>query len=186
MNIFNVRETENSVYELLAKSPQKLNAQNELDVSTEGVKNLMPETWREISNFQGKFSASYLRFRYARSDARILIARRAGKIMHVQWVVPASHIGQRYSFVAPGRWAIISCLTAESCRGMGIYPAMLQAVMRSGISSSYLIWADNRNVASIRGIKAAGGRLFGTFKQKKYLKGVLSTVTFKSVVKDSD
>lgn len=182
--LFSATTTENSVYEFRGVHEHEITALCELSVSIERVNGLRYKTWTEIYRVLGAFATIYLHLRYSRSDARILIARRDGAIAHLQWIVPESHIGKRYSFVSPGGWAVISCLTAEDCRGMGIYPAMLQLVVKSGISKTYLIWADNRNVASIRGIERAGGHFIGSFIQRKRLKGLVSKVIFEKAVDD--
>jgi hypothetical protein len=69
-------------------------------------------------------------------------------------------------------------LTVEGARGLGIYPWALQAVMQSGISNQYLIWAEEGNIASLKGIEKAGGKYVTSFIKTKQLYGLVSRIVY--------
>jgi len=138
-----------------------------------------PLQWRELKQLQGQFDVLYLRLRYGSPNTYILLAYVEESLAHVEWIVPASRIKSRYSFVSEGSHTIISCLTASCFRGLGIYPAQLGRVIKSAIpSDKYWIWTTSDNTSSIKGIQKAGGIKVLEFVQEKLFWGCISHIEY--------
>ena len=138
--------------------------------------------WRQLKELQGFFSVRYLKFRYGSRNTYILLAYVEKKLVHVQWIVPAKRINRRYPFVTEDSYCIISCLTSQEFRGLGIYPSKIQHVVRSNIlAKSFWIWTACTNIASLKGITKAGGIKVGEFRQRKWFWGGISRIRYFSI-----
>jgi hypothetical protein len=162
----------------LPKTPREtFQAKIKLDTQFLRVNSLTDDQWKLIRKAQGCFSTLYLKCRYGSPQTCILLAF-VGKILaHIEWVVPAHRIKSRYPFVSDGSYAIISCLTAQSFRGLGIFSSQIQKVVASNISAeTFWIWAASTNIPSLKGIHKAGGVKVGEFIQKKWFWGCFSRI----------
>ena len=90
-----------------------------------------------------------------------------GDLIHTSWVYTSAE----YSLepfcrldLKKGEVEIVNCFTVEKCRGLGIYPYMIQFLSRlqfeKGIERVYMM-ADHKNHASQRGIIKAGLKPLG-------------------------
>jgi len=137
------------------------------------------EHWRQVGQLQGRLAVSYLKFRYGSANTYVLLAYFGEELVHAEWIVPAEKIKGRYPFVADGSYSIISCLTLQSFRGLGIYPSQIQKVVKSNIQAeTFWIWTASTNAQSLKGIGKAGGIKVGEFVQKKWLWGCISHIEY--------
>jgi hypothetical protein len=135
--------------------------------------------WKQLKQLQGKFAVTYLKLRYNSPDTRILLAFCEGKLIHVEWVVPAKKIQRRYHFVTENSYLIISCLTSPDFRGKGVYPSQLRRVVESSIpTDTYWGLAESKNIPSLKGIHKAGGVKVGEFIQKRWFWGCFSRIRY--------
>lgn len=134
---------------------------------------------KQIRAQQGKFAAYYLKLKYGSLKTYILLAYAGECLTHVQWIVPAGKIKARYPFVTENSYSIISCLTAESFRGLGIYPSQIQKVVQSDIPARiFWIWAPSTNTPSLKGIRKAGGIKVAEIVQKRWFWGCISHIEY--------
>lgn len=136
---------------------------------------------QKVRSLQGRLATFYLHTVYGRTGTHILLIWHEKELAGVLWVVPGRVIRKRYAFVAENASAIISCVTSPSHRGRGLYPLGIQQVASSGLANRYFIWAHDSNLASLRGIEKAGGRMIGRFRRTRWLRGVISKVEYRSV-----
>jgi hypothetical protein len=135
--------------------------------------------WKEVKQLQGNLGVQYLKLRYGSPDTYMLLAYVGGELSHVEWIVPYRKIKSRYSFVSKDSYSIISCLTSQKYRGLGIYPGQIQKVIQSGISAPmFWIWTMSTNIASLKGICKSGCVKVGEFLQKKWFWGIISQVEY--------
>ena len=150
-----------------------------VDTEIVRIKHLTALQWYRLKRLQGQLNVLYLRLRYGSAETRVLLAYSEGTLVHVEWIVPARKIRGRYPFVSGGSYAIISCLTLPTFRGLGIYPSQIQRVVKSSIATEkFWIWSACSNAASLRGICKAGAEKVGRFIHKKWLYGTISSVRF--------
>lgn len=135
--------------------------------------------WKGIEALAGQFSTSYLRWFYGSRRTVLLLIAEEQRVVAVLWVVPGEKIRRRYHFVTPESSAIIACVTHPSCRGLGLYPAGIRTIAVSGHSPRYFIWAHKANTASLRGIMKAGGVKFGEFTRVRWLRGLMTSISFR-------
>jgi hypothetical protein len=134
---------------------------------------------RQIKKLQGRLAVTYLKWRYGSEDTYVLLAYYKDRLVHIEWVVPAQKIKARYPFINDNSYAIISCMTCENFRGLGIYPSQIQEVVKSEIpSSKFWIWTPFNNKASLKGIAKSGAKEAGEIIQKKRLWGLFSSVQY--------
>lgn len=140
------------------------------------------DDWTSIRELQGKSASRYLKLRYGAPETRLMLLSDFTGLLALLWVVPGHRIRGKYSFVALKSFAIISCVTRPTARGRGLYPSGIRFIAASGLSDAYYIWAHKSNVASLKGIEKAGGRLIGSFVRERWLKGLYVKLRFKAVV----
>lgn len=171
--------TKHEVFVLPANYTQEIHPEVQVETKLLRLDEVRAEQWRQLVQLQGRFVVSYLRFRYGAADTRLLLAFVGGKFAHVQWIVPAYKLKSRYYFIPDDSYSIISCMTAETFRGLSICPSQIQKVTTSEISTeSFLIWAESTNVPSLRGIRKAGGIKVGEFIKKKWLWGCICCIEY--------
>lgn len=120
--------------------------------------------WKVVSRLNGIVSTIYLRLRYGSPETHLYFGSVNGNIVHVEWIVPSKKIKSRYPFVRDGSFFIISCVTESAFRGKRIYPNQICKVVGSEIKTDvYWIAAAQSNIASLKGIKRAGGRKAGEY-----------------------
>lgn len=178
-------EEKNIVFNLLpGQISTTVCAAAKVDTKLVQMNQLTPLQWRELKQLQGQFGGTYLRFRYGSPYTYILLAYVEKTLAHIEWIVPAGKIRARYPFVTEGSYSIISCLTARNFQGLRIYSSQLQHITKMGISNNeYWIWADEENLASLKGIKRAGAVEVGSFLQRKWLWGLISKIDYQSRAK---
>lgn len=135
--------------------------------------------WKGIEALAGRFSTFYLRLFYGSRRTALLLVMEEERVVAVLWVVPGKRIRRRYHFVSQESSAIIACVTHPSCRGLGLYPAGIRAIAASGHSPRYFIWAHKTNAASLKGIMKAGGVKFGEFTRVRWLRGLMTSISFR-------
>jgi len=140
----------------------------------------LKRSWlRELKRLQGSTAVSYLKLRYGSGNTYVLLAYVDNTLAHVEWIVPAGKIRGRYPFVTEDSYSIISCLTAPSFRGLGIYPSQIQKVVKSDIPAKiFWIWSESTNIPSLKGICKAGGIKVGELVQKKWFWGCVSHIEY--------
>lgn len=172
-------QTRNEVFTLPEKIPQKICPKVELNTKLLRLRAMTSQQWGRLKQFQGKFTAVYLRFRYGGPDTHVLLAFIEGKLVHVQWIVPAYKLKRRYRFVPDNSHSIISCLTRHDLRGLGIFPSQIQRVVESDIPAKlFWIWSASTNAPSLKGIRKAGGIKVGEFVHKKWFWGCVSHIKY--------
>jgi len=150
-----------------------------LEITTKLVemKKVTAQQWNELRKLQSYFSVSYLKWRYGSHDTYILLAYVDKDLVHVEWVVPAYKLKTRYPFLSANSYSVISCLTLKDFRGLGIYPSQIQKVMASNIGANqFYMWAASDNIASLTGIRKAGGIKVGEFVRRKWFWGLISQI----------
>lgn len=154
--------------------------------------NLLPlgevttQQWKQLKQLRGRLAVWYLRWRYGSPETYILLAFVEKILAHIEWVVPAYMLKSRYPFVCDNSYSIISCLTEQSFRGLGIYPSQIQKVVASGMQAKmFWIWTASTNIPSLKGIRKAGGVKVGEFVQKKWFWGCISHIQYFPVGNDS-
>jgi hypothetical protein len=150
-----------------------------VDTEVVRIKHLTSLQWRHLKQLQGLLNVLYLRLRYGSADTRVLLAYSESALVHAEWIVPARKIRGRYPFVSTGSYAIISCLTSPRFRGLRIYPSQIQRVVKSSIATEeFWIWSASDNVASLKGIRKAGGAKVAELVQKKWFWGCMSRIEY--------
>jgi len=171
--------TKYEAFILPKKLLKKMEPKTEVDTKLLWLGEVTAQQWRQLKQLQGQFTVLYLRFRYGAPDTHILLVFAEGKLVHVEWIVPASKIKSRYGFISEDSYSIISCLTSKSFRGLGIYPSHIQKVVESDIPAKvFWIWTESTNIPSLKGISKAGGIKVGEFVQKKWLWGCISHIEY--------
>ncbi len=172
-------KTRNVIFTLTEKPSREVAPKIEVDTKLLRLDKVAPPQWKQIKQFYGQIVASYLKWRYGSPGTHVLMAYADEKLVYVEWVVPASKIRSRYPFVSNGSYSIISCLTSQDFRGLGIYPSQIQKVVASDISAKrFWIWSAVTNTASLCGIRKAGGVKVGEFVQRKWFWGCLSRAKY--------
>jgi len=167
------------VFTLSRKLPDRVTAKVELSTKLLGLNELTSEHWRLLRGLQGRFTVLYLKWRYGSPQTYILLAYVDKTLVHIEWIVPARKIRFRYPFVTEDSYSIISCLTSQSFRGLGIYPSQIQKVVESDIpAKTFWIWTPSANAPSLKGICKAGGIKAAELVQKKWLWGCISHIEY--------
>ncbi len=139
------------------------------------VNRVSSQQWRDLKCLQGWVNIWYLKLRYGSAKTFLLLAYVDTELVHVEWVVPSEKISSRYPFVADDSYSIISCLTEERFRGLGIFSSQIQKVVEQDVPAKvFWIWSEPSNRPSLRAIRKAGGVKAGEFVQKKWLWGFVS------------
>lgn len=177
--------TRNEVFTLPEKIPQKIDPKVELNTTLLRLGAMTAQQWGQLKQFQGKYTTLYLRFRYGGPDTHVLLAFIERELVHVEWIVPARKLKRRYCFVPDNSYSIISCLTRQDLRGLGIFPSQIQRVVKSDIPAKmFWVWAASTNAASLKGIRKAGGIKVGEFIHKKWFWGSISRTEYFPVAGD--
>lgn len=121
--------------------------------------------WRDLKTLQGTRPVILRRLRYGSSGTHLLVNYLDNRLIHAEWIVPAHKMKRRYPFLPEDCHAVIACTTHPEFRGQGIYTEQLKKLRSTGISDNYLIWADENNRPSLRGIQRAGGQEYGRLVQ---------------------
>ncbi|MHC4075144.1 MAG: hypothetical protein ACYSRZ_01850 [Planctomycetota bacterium] len=157
------------VFTLSRKLPDKVTAKVKLSTKVFYLNELTDEYWKQLTQFQGRFAVSYLKWRYGSSETYILLAYLNETLVHVEWIVPPGKIKGRYPFVTEDSYSIISCSTSTGFRGLGIYPSQIQGVVNSDIPAKmFWIWTSSTNIASLKGIRKAGGVKVAEYVRTKW------------------
>lgn len=122
------------------------------------------------------FTLTYGNGRFA-EQARLYHAKRGidtaygayidGELVHMSWVYTAAEYAKepfRRLALEDREVEIVNCFTLDRCRGLGIYPYMIQFLsnlqFQNGVKRVYMM-ADHKNHASQRGIIKAGLKQLG-------------------------
>lgn len=102
--------------------------------------------------------------------AEAFLAFNNGKIAHISWLFYPPIVREQLMILKlkPSEAHIATCYTTAAFRGMNIYPAMLQHILRYAAEKRIervYIASSPQNIASIRGIEKAG------FLKVKTIKG---------------
>jgi hypothetical protein len=133
--------------------------------------------WRDLGALQGTRPVILRRLRYGSTSTHLLVNYSDNRLVHAEWIVPAYKMKRRYPFLPQDCHAVIACSTHPEFRGRGIYTEQLKKLRSARISDKYLIWADEGNQPSIRGIQRAGGREYGHLVQVHAI-GFVTSRTF--------
>lgn len=167
------------VFTFPKRQTQGMEPKIEVDTKLLQLSEVTAKQWRQLQELQGRFAVLYLKWRYGSSDTHILLAFTKAELAHVEWIVPARKIQARYPFVTKNSYSIVSCLTAQHFRGLGVFPAQLGKVIDSAIpSGEYWIWTASDNLSSTKGIRKAEGVKVGEFVQRKWLWGCVSHIEY--------
>lgn len=169
-------------FELFVLSKQidvNVMSKTDLDTKIERFDELTAQDWRRIKKLQGGLRVSYLKYRYGSPETYVLCSYADDELVHIEWIVPPHKLKSRYPFLPGNSYSVISGLTLNDFRGLGIYPSQIQKVMASSIGASqFYIWAASDNIASLKGIRKAGGAKIGEFVQTRWLWGGISNVSY--------
>jgi hypothetical protein len=177
--MFGYSRIKHEVFRVSKELSDKVHTQVDINTQISRLNELTPKQWKQLRELQGQFSVLYLRLRYGSADTYILLAYVEEELVHVEWIVPANKIRGRYPFVTKDSYSIISCLTSQSFRGLGIYPSQIQEVVKSNIPAKlFWIWTAYSNVPSLRGIGKAGGVKVAEIVQKKWFWGCISYIKY--------
>ncbi|HXG31953.1 MAG TPA: GNAT family N-acetyltransferase [Bryobacteraceae bacterium] len=125
---------------------------------------LLAEASLEHQSYLSADRLESFRRRIAAGD-RAVVAICRGKLAHVAWVgrrntiIAATETGPRCALDLSEEASVIyDCWTPEEFRGMGIYPAVLQSLLRQELHSGRDVWiyCTRENQASRAGIRKAG------------------------------
>lgn len=167
------------VYTLPTGISHRIVPQIDLDTKLLRLPEISSLQWKQLEKLQRKSSAWYLKLRYGSPDTYLLLAYSQENLIHTEWIVPAKKMKPRYPFISDNSFSIISCYTSEAFRGMKIYPSQIQKIMEGNIPTNvFWIWAETENIASLNGIRKAGGVKAGNFVQTKRFGGIISQVTY--------
>ena len=157
----------------------KIKSRVEVESKLLRVDAVSSEQWKHVHCIQGLIVATYLRLRYGSPDTHIILGYVDGKIAHVEWVVPSKKIRSRYPHVTDRTYFITACVTSPQFRGKRIYPNQLRKVVDSQIENE-VYWGstEQSNIASLKGIKRAGGRKTGEYVHRKWFWGIFSKIKY--------
>lgn len=131
------------------------------------VKKLTSKDLLALTTSTGRFSEQAKLYHAKRGIETAYGAYKDGELVHMSWVYTA----REYSKEPFQRLAlkdheveIVNCFTLEKCRGLGVYPYMIQflsnLLFKSGVERIYMM-ADHKNLASQRGIIKSGLKHLG-------------------------
>jgi hypothetical protein len=182
--VFGYYKTREEVFTFSKDSAEKVEPKVQVETKLLRLSEVTAQQWKQLRHLQGRtgtlyirwcIAILYIRWRYGSPDTYILLAYVQGKLAHVGWVVPAKKIKKRYSFVADGSYFIIASFTPVDFRGLRIYPSQLRRIVESDIESeTYWGLVACHNIASLKGVRRAGGIKAGEFIHEKWLHGVIS------------
>jgi len=179
IKVFGYSQINHEVFIVTKALPANVGAALETNTRICRLNELTPREWAQIRKLQGRRAVLYLRLRYGSADTYILLSYVGEEPAHIEWIVPASKIRGRYPFVTKDSYSIISCLTAHSFRGLGIYPSQIRRVVESDIPARmFWIWTASTNTPSLKGIRKAGGAKVGELVQKKWFWGCISHIEY--------
>jgi hypothetical protein len=177
--MFGYSQKRHEVFTFPENLPQKVDSKIQIETKLLRLGEATTQQWMDLRKLLGRFAVLYLKWRYGSPETYILLAYVDKTLVHIEWIVPANKIRGRYPFVTKDSYSIISCLTSQSFRGLGIYPSQIQEVVKSNIPAKlFWIWATYSNVPSLRGIGKAGGVKIGEFIQEKWFWGCISHVEY--------
>ncbi len=178
-HVWGYSKTRFELFELQPRSLTALTPAVDIDTHVTPVGTLNRNQWRQLQRLQGILPTWYLRWRYGSDQTYVLLAYLKEKLVHVEWLVPAEKLRSRYPFLSIGSYSLISCLTDEHCRGLGIFSSQMQCAAKAGfVRQQCLVWAASTNHPSIRAIRKAGAAGIGHFVQTKRFWGLLSHVEY--------
>lgn len=160
-----IRTTKDIVFLLPGKTDATPLSSHSLATSIIPIEAVSAVIWRDLRALQGARPVIFRRLRYSSSDTHLLLTYSGNRLIHAQWIVPAYKMTRRYPFLPQDCHAVIACTTHPEFRGRGVYTEQLEYLRSTRISDYYLIWADENNQPSLKGIKRAGGREYGHLVQ---------------------
>lgn len=131
------------------------------------VKKLTGKDLMALTLDTGRFSEQAKRYYVTRGIETAYGAYKDGELVHISWVYTASEYSKepfQRLILKDHEVEIVNCFTLEKCRGLGVYPYMIQflsnLLFQNGIERIYMM-ADHKNLASQRGIIKAGLKHLG-------------------------
>jgi len=153
----------------------------QIEVKTEilPLYSLDKQVVEKIVGLQSRLSFVYLRFVFGSAETYLALAWMGEQLVHIGWITPSKKCKKRFPYIPEKAYMIGPCQTAPSFRGNRIFPFVLQQISRSLPGcDEYWISANEKNLASIRGIEKAGARHVGRFVRKKRLWGCLRSTKY--------
>lgn len=131
------------------------------------IRKLNHEDFFNLTSGKGRFSEQARLYYVKRGIDTAYGVYLNEELVHMSWVYTASEYSkepfQRLT-LKDHEVEIVNCFTLEKCRGLGVYPYMIQflsnLLFQSGIERIYMM-ADHKNFASQRGITKAGLKQLG-------------------------
>ena len=178
--MFGYSKTSNVIFTLRAKDlSDTVVPKVKVDTTLSQMNGLTNRQWQQLKRLQGRLAVSYLKLRYGSANTYILLGYVERILVHVQWIVPGRKIKSRYNFVTADSYSIISCLTLQGFRDLGIYSSQVQKVIESNIPTKmFWIWTASTNIPSLKGIRKASGVKVGEFVQEKWFWGCISNIEY--------
>jgi hypothetical protein len=131
------------------------------------VKRLSTEDLSVLARGRGRFAEQARLYYEKRGIDSAYGIYMDGELVHTSWVYTSAEYSLepfRRLHLKKGEVEIVNCFTLDKCRGLGIYPYMIQFLSRlqfqKGMERVYML-ADHRNHASQRGIIKAGLKPLG-------------------------
>ena len=133
------------------------------------IQNITPDNVERVTDFRDRDKERVFR-RFLNEGQVGIYAISDSKVVGHAWAVichKKRNMANGYFELQKGEVLIHFCNVKESCRGQGIYPAMLVALCKRlfGEIGSNKIFIDTEvdNIASVRGIQKAGFRPLGQY-----------------------
>jgi hypothetical protein len=166
---------------LLLQDLQESQVQPGIDVKFElcKVQEISKHVRGQIAQLQSYLYYMYLRLRYGTSETLLGLAWHDKKLAHASWIIPAEACKARYDFIPKGNYIIGPCRTSSCYKGQGIFPFVLQQLV-SCLPGRQECWifANEDNIASLKGISKAGAKKVGTFVHTRVLWGIFSHLKY--------
>lgn len=142
----------------------------EVEIEILPLQKLGKKATREVVSLEGRWAFMYLYFTYGSEETLLALVWVGEQLAHIEWVVPSKKCRWRYPII-PEKMCMISAVqTVPSFRGNRIFPFVLQRICRHTPGwDEYWMLVNEKNDASIKGIKKAGAKHVGRFIQKRWL-----------------
>ena len=140
-----------------ASDPRSLSEGMKIEVFTPSWKRIRINSYTSILLY-------WFWFLFSRKKYNIYYLVHQGRIVHLSHVISKN---PKFAFMGPEDFEIGPCWTHPDYRGQGIYSVVLSRIAGDfqGKADRLFIFAENENVASLKGISRSGFKFLGSGKK---------------------
>lgn len=126
---------------------------SKIEIFTPTLWQLWSKEYKEIKSIKATMFRAYISV-LTKNKTKIYYAfDDNGNILHTSFIIPPNI---KFSFLKENEMEIGPCYTNPNARGQGVYPYVLDYIVKNNKAVNYLMIIKEENLSSIRGVTKAG------------------------------